>query len=67
VVRLGVAQLDAYLGFLGARPRPNTVLAVAYDLRVFFAVVGKPPARVTAADVLGFVTAQHTGAAVGRL
>jgi integrase/recombinase XerD len=48
VVRLGVPQLDAYLEFLAARSRPNTVLAVAYDLRVFFAVVGKPPARVTA-------------------
>jgi integrase/recombinase XerD len=67
VVRLGVPQLDGYLEFLAARSRPNTVLAVAYDLRVFFAVVGKPPARVTAADVLGFVTAQHTGSAVGRL
>jgi integrase/recombinase XerD len=59
-VRLGVPQLDAYLEFLAARSRPNTVLAVAYDLRVFFTVVGKPPAWVTAADVLGFVTAQHT-------
>jgi integrase len=43
------------------------VLAAAYDRRVFFAVVGKPPARVTAADVLGFVTAQHTGAVASRL
>ncbi len=43
------------------------MLAAAYDLRVFFAVVGKPPGQVTAADVLGFVTAQHTGAGVGRL
>lgn len=67
VVRLGVPQLDGYLEFLAARSRPNTVLAVAYDLSVFFAVVGKPPARVTAADVLRFVTAQHTGAAMGRL
>jgi site-specific recombinase XerD len=67
VVRLGVPQLDAYLEFLAARSRPNTVLAVAYDLSVFFAVVGKPPQRVTAADVLGFVTAQHTGVTAGRL
>jgi integrase/recombinase XerD len=67
VVRRGVLQLDGHLEFLPARSRPNTVLAVAYDLKVFFAVVGKPPARVTAADVLGFVTAQHTGASVGRL
>jgi integrase/recombinase XerD len=67
VVRLGVPQLDAYLEFLAARSRPNTVLAVAYDLRVFFAVVGKAPAQVTAADVLRFVTAQHTGGGTGRL
>jgi integrase/recombinase XerD len=67
VVRLGVPQLDAYLEFLAARSRPNTVLAVAYDLRVFFSVVGKPPAQVTAGDVLGFVTAQYTGAALARL
>ena len=33
VVRLGV-------GFLAGRCRPNTVLAVAYDLKVFFTVVG---------------------------
>jgi site-specific recombinase XerD len=66
-MRLGVPQLDAYLEFLAVRSRPNTVLAVAYDLRVFFTVVGKPPEQVTAADVLGFVTAQHTGATAGRL
>ncbi len=35
VVRLGVPQLDAYLEFLAVRSRPNTVLAVAYDLRAF--------------------------------
>jgi integrase/recombinase XerD len=66
-VRLGVPQLDEYLEFLAVRSRPNTVLAVGYDLRVFFTVVGKPPAQVTAADVLGFVTAQHTGAPAGRV
>ena len=61
VVRLGVPLLDDYLEFLAGRCRPNTVLAVAYDLRVFFAVVGKPPAEVVPADVLAFVTAQRTG------
>ena len=57
VVRFGVALLDAYLEFLAVRSRPNTVVAVAYDLKVFFTVVGKPPRRVVAADVLAFVTA----------
>jgi integrase/recombinase XerD len=67
VVRLGVPLLDRYLDFLAARSRPNTVLAVAYDLRVFFAVVGRAPHDVRSADVLGFVTAQHTGCGLGRL
>ncbi|MCW2643624.1 MAG: integrase family protein [Dactylosporangium sp.] len=67
VVRFGVALLDAYLEFLAVRSRPNTVVAVAYDLKVFFTVVGKPPRRVVAADVLGFVTAQYAGGRARRL
>lgn len=63
VPRLGEPQLDRYLEFVSARCRPNTVLAVAFDLKVFFGVVGKAPAEVTAADVLGFITAQRAGAA----
>jgi hypothetical protein len=35
VVRFGVGLLDEYLEFLADRCRPNTVLAVAYDLKVF--------------------------------
>ena len=58
--------LDEYLEFLAGRCRPNTVLAVAYDLKVFFTVVGKPPRRVRPADVLAFMTAQRTGGE-GRL
>jgi integrase/recombinase XerD len=61
VVRLGVRLLDEYLEFLAGRCRPNTVLAVAYDLKVFFTVVGKPPRRVRPADVLAFMTAQRMG------
>jgi integrase/recombinase XerD len=66
VVRLGVRLLDEYLEFLAARCRPNTVLAVAYDLKVFFTVVGKPPRRVRSGDVLAFMTAQRAGGE-GRL
>jgi integrase/recombinase XerD len=66
VVRLGVPQLDRYLEFLAMRSRPNTVLAAAYDLRVFFTVVGKPPRRVRPADVLAFVTAQRSGGSADR-
>jgi integrase/recombinase XerD len=61
VVRLGVELLDEYLEFLSGRCRPNTVLAVAYDLKVFFTVVGKSPKRVRAVDVLAFMTAQRSG------
>src|SRR5215213_11946121 len=61
--RLGEPLLDGYLEFVAARCRPNTVLAAAFDLKVFFGVVGKAPAKVTAADVLGFITAQRCGGA----
>jgi site-specific recombinase XerD len=61
-----VPVLDRYLEFVATRSRPNTVLAVAYDLRVFFAVVGKPPRAVRPADVLAFVTAQRTGGTLER-
>jgi len=60
-VRLGVPLLDEYLRFLSGRCRPNTVLAVAYDLKVFFTVVGKQPEDVQPTDVLAFVTAQRSG------
>ena len=61
VVRLGVPLLDGYLEFLAGRCRPNTVLAVAYDLKVFFTVAGKPARRVRPVDVLAFMTAQRAG------
>ncbi|HEX7269475.1 MAG TPA: site-specific integrase [Streptosporangiaceae bacterium] len=61
VVRLGVPLLDEYLEFLAGRCRPNTVLAVAYDLKVFFTAVAKSPRRVRAVDVLAFMTAQRAG------
>jgi integrase/recombinase XerD len=66
VARLGVPLLDEYLEFLAGRCRPNTVLAVAYDLKVFFTVVAKSPRRVRRADVLAFMTVQRTGGE-GRL
>jgi integrase len=61
VVGIGMPLADVYLEFLGGRCRPNTVLAAAYDLKVFFTVVGKPPVEVRPADVLAFITAQHAG------
>jgi integrase/recombinase XerD len=63
VARTGVPLADVYLEFLGGRCRPNTVRAAAYDLKVFFTVVARPPDQVRPADVLAFITAQRTGQA----
>jgi integrase len=62
----GLPLADEYLEFLGGRCRPNTVQAVAYDLKVFFTAAGKPAEVVTTADVLAFMTAQRAGGR-GRL
>ena len=58
-VGLGEPLVDAYLEFVAARCRPNTVLATAYDLKVFFDIVGKEPGRVSTADVFTFIAAQR--------
>ena len=47
VVTVGHPLVDAYLEFLRARARPNTIRAVAFDLKVFFSFVDKTPTRVT--------------------
>ena len=62
---LGDPLVDDYLEFVAARSRPNTLLAVAFDLKVFFSVVGKDPARVTTADVFEFLRAAVRGGASG--
>jgi integrase/recombinase XerD len=59
LIRLGHPLLDAYLDLVIARARPNTVLATAYDLKVFFTVIGKDPAEIVTADVLAFIKAQR--------
>jgi integrase len=58
-VRLGHELLDDYLRFVAARCRPNSVLAAGYDLKVFFAVVGKDPVQITTTDVLDFIASQR--------
>jgi integrase/recombinase XerD len=58
-ITLGHPQLDRHLEFVAARGRPNTVLATASDLKLFFDVVGKEPAEVTTADVLEFIARQR--------
>lgn len=57
---LGHPLVDDYLGFVGARARPNTLLATAFDLKVFFSVVEKDPAQVTRADVFIFLKSRRT-------
>ena len=59
VPRLGEPLLDEYLRFTAARVRVNTLTAQAFDLKVFFTLVGKPPQLVTVTDVLGFIEAQR--------
>lgn len=69
-ISLGHPWLDAYLVFVAARARWNTVLAVAYDLKVAFAFFGKAPEQVGVRDVLSFIEAQRAprlGANVVRL
>ncbi len=58
-ITLGHPLLDDYLAFVAVRARPNTWLAVASDLKIFFATVGKAPAEVTVADVFEFLSAQR--------
>jgi hypothetical protein len=57
-ITLGHPLVDAYLEFVGARGAVNTWLATAYDLKVFFEVVGKEPAQVGPTDVFAFVAEQ---------
>src|SRR5436190_16798878 len=56
---LGLSTVDDYLQFVGARCRPNTWLATAYDLLVFFSAVPKEPAEVTTVDVFTFLQSQR--------
>ena len=58
-ITLGDALLDDYLAFVAVRACRNTWLAVASDLKIFFGVVGKPPAAVAAADVFAFLASQR--------
>ncbi|MFC7986736.1 hypothetical protein [Streptomyces sp. NPDC057336] len=54
---LGHSLVDDYLEFVAARCRPNTLLATAYDLKVF-SVVPKESAGIVTPDVFAFITAQ---------
>jgi hypothetical protein len=65
--RLGERLVDRYLEFVAGQCRPNTLRAVAFDLKAFFVVIGKDPVQVTAADVFDFLAAQRGDRSVVRL
>jgi integrase/recombinase XerD len=64
---LGDPLLDRYLEFVAGRARPNTLRAVAFDLKTFFTVVGKDPTAVEPADVFEFLAHQRGDRTVVRL
>jgi len=57
---LGHPVVDRYLEVVAARLRPNTLAAVASDLKAFFTVVGVDPLEVSTADVYDFIRAQRS-------
>jgi integrase/recombinase XerD len=65
--RLGDPLVDRYLEFVAGRARPNTLRAVAFDLKTFFMVVCKDPVEVAAADVFEFLAHQRGDRTVVRL
>jgi integrase/recombinase XerD len=64
---LGDPLVDSYLEFVAGRTRPNTLRAVAFDLKTFFSVVAKHPTVVVAADVFDFLAHQRGDRTVVRI
>ncbi|HZA79157.1 MAG TPA: tyrosine-type recombinase/integrase [Acidimicrobiales bacterium] len=64
---LGHPLVDSYLEFVAGRARPNTLRAVAFDLKTFFTVVDKEPGDVAAADVFDFLAHQRGDRTVIRI
>ncbi len=60
-IALGHPLVDEYLELVRARARRNTLLATAFDLKVFYTVVERDPLEVETADVFAFVKAQRRG------
>ena len=58
---LGHPLVDNYLESVHARLRPNSTLAVVYDLKVFFTVIDVDPLDVRRRHVLEFIRVQRTG------
>jgi integrase/recombinase XerD len=64
---LGHPVVDSYLEFVAGRVRPNTLRAVAFDLKTFFSVIDKEPVEVDAADVFDFLAHQRGDRTVVRM
>lgn len=64
---LGDPLVDRYLEFVAGRSRPNTLRAVAFDLKTFFSVVDKDPVEVVSADVFEFLAHQRGDRTVIRM
>src|ERR1019366_6349154 len=64
---LGHRLVDRYLEFVAGRARPNTLRAVAFDLKAFFAVIDKDPLEVAAVDVFEFLAHQRGDRMVVRI
>jgi site-specific recombinase XerD len=64
---LGDPLVDSYLAFVAGRARPNTLRAVAHDLKTFFSIVDKDPVEVVARDVFDFLAHQRGDRKVIRL
>src|SRR2546423_13877548 len=65
--RLAARVVGRYRECVAGRCRPDTLRAVAFDLKAFFAVIGKDPVEVTAADVFEFLADQRGDRTVIRL
>jgi site-specific recombinase XerD len=64
---LGDPLLDRYLEFVAGRVRPNTLRAIAFDLKTFFTVVAKDPVNVESSDVFDFLVHQRGDRIVIRM
>ena len=64
---LGDPVVDRYLEFVAGRCRPNTVRAVAHDLKTFFTVIDTAPFEVSTTDVFELLAHQRGDCSVVRI
>ena len=63
----GIGLLMGIWSLVAARARWNTLLAQAYDLKVFFSIVEVDPVDVVAVDVLRFISVQRQPRVAGNV